>query len=292
MLAGFRPNWMTSDKIDSFSGYQQAISTLKGEWIFRGQADSTWGLSPPVERVCNRIWPAASASDLLARTLKFEKFTREEFQRRAEIYLHNRPQPNDAFEWLGLMQHHGVPTRLLDFTRSPFVALFFALNTGRSDASCAVWAIERSTLLKKAVDKLRLGRVKFEYSPGTDSRSVARLANDFLATPPAVQAALAAEPFRLNQRMATQQGLFLMAVGGWSFNDQLEATLAPPKETPRGKPKDANECLRKFDITFNEAGRIDCLRMLQHMNITAEALFPGLDGFAESLEVRFETSML
>lgn len=49
------------------------------------------------------------------------------------------PADADTFQWLALMQHHGAPTRLLDFTWSPFVSAFFALERATKDA--AIWAI-------------------------------------------------------------------------------------------------------------------------------------------------------
>ena len=46
---------------------------------------------------------------------------------------------DDDFHWLALMQHHGAPTRLLDFTWSPYVAAFFALERTLGDG--VVWAM-------------------------------------------------------------------------------------------------------------------------------------------------------
>jgi len=48
-----------------------------------------------------------------------------EFQRGARNYLNKDELPEYLIEWLALMQHHGAPTRLLDFSRSPFIAAFF-----------------------------------------------------------------------------------------------------------------------------------------------------------------------
>ena len=57
------------------------------------------------------------------------------FKRKAHHFLSAGPLPDDDFEWLALMQHHGAPTRLLDFTWSPYVAAFFALQRATGDAA-------------------------------------------------------------------------------------------------------------------------------------------------------------
>ena len=66
------------------------------------------------------------------------------FKRKAHQFLAQPPDPDDDFQWLALMQHHGAPTRLLDFTWSPYVAAFFALERATSDA--AVWALNPANI--------------------------------------------------------------------------------------------------------------------------------------------------
>jgi hypothetical protein len=59
--------------------------------------------------------------------------------------------PKESFDWLFLMQHYGVPTRLLDWTESPLVALYFALNDETvKDRNAALWALRPTELNKNA----------------------------------------------------------------------------------------------------------------------------------------------
>ena len=75
--------------------------------------------------------------------LDVERLMLEEFKSRAHQYLPANAIPSSDFEWLALMQHHLGQTRLLDWTFSPYVAAFFALDEVRPTEVeyCAVWAI-------------------------------------------------------------------------------------------------------------------------------------------------------
>src|SRR5690606_29165357 len=84
-----------------------------------------------------------------------EEYTLREFQRRAHHYSSDLPEKDNVLEWLALMRHHGSPTRLLDFTKSPYVAAFFAVSKAARDDSAAIWAINAKALKTHAAEVLK-----------------------------------------------------------------------------------------------------------------------------------------
>jgi hypothetical protein len=97
------------------------------ECFYRGHADSSWALLPTLHRVTLPAKPGTKKEATLRRTLEHDLFF--EFQARArELHTMNLSQ----WDILFFMRHHGVPTRLLDWTESLGVALFFALDGYRS----------------------------------------------------------------------------------------------------------------------------------------------------------------
>ena len=106
----------------------EVIANLREEYEgplwYRGHGDASWKLVPGYYRSNMNV----SEHSLL---IKF---------RQSATMLVDR-QPADSFDWLFLMQHYGVPTRLLDWTESPLVALYFCVNS-EPDKEGAIWILK------------------------------------------------------------------------------------------------------------------------------------------------------
>lgn len=88
------------------------------------------------------------------RIAKGEAALIKRFKQNAVSFL--PPGPRTEFEWLFLMQHHRLPTRLLDWTESPLTALFFAID-GEPSKDGSLWCLDPVALNEIANIKFDLG---------------------------------------------------------------------------------------------------------------------------------------
>ncbi|MFT3741454.1 MAG: FRG domain-containing protein [Gammaproteobacteria bacterium] len=106
---------------------------LHGNWIYRGQRDATWKLGCTMHRYFN--------NDILKHNrLDYEKNLLEIFKLKSIPYLEYNKIPSNNWEWMVLAQHYGLPTRLLDWTRNPLCALFFAVWRNEGDRDGIIYA--------------------------------------------------------------------------------------------------------------------------------------------------------
>ncbi len=99
-----------------------------GDWIFRGVRQSDYELIPKIGRLGSR--KAVGSGDDLAYDRNAEETMYRHFVRSAAPYV--KHVPTSRLEWLALAQHHGMFTRLLDWTESLLVAAYFAVEDARN----------------------------------------------------------------------------------------------------------------------------------------------------------------
>ena len=230
-------------------------------WAFRGQANSEWPLYSSISRYLQsyKIHPDAW-SEQESRILRI-------FKRKAHLLLTHLPDEDDSFQWLGLMQHHGAPTRLLDFTWSPYVAAFFALERATDEA--AVWAVSTSRLNNRRPS--RATRANSQAKPEEMAPWV-RGGYETYFLPNTNRIVVGGEPHRMNERLVAQSGTFLMP----GVLDEPIDSLAP------------RDAIAKFVLDARVIRR-SAMAELYRMNISNATLFPGLDGLARSLAYELET---
>ena len=100
--------------------------------FWRGHGRSDWLLRPSVFRPDPRR-PEVARYDKSALI--------GHFRVRAPTMAHKNTEPDDYFGWLFLAQHYGLPTRLLDWTESPLIALYFAVEENVEAADGCIWAL-------------------------------------------------------------------------------------------------------------------------------------------------------
>lgn len=126
--------------IDELLQFVKALSDRHGSnkqlW-YRGEDNSTLTLVPSIQRS--------------ERRLERERFLSNDFYIRAKQTLESPPSRNNYAYWIALMQHYGLPTRILDWSRSPLIAVFFATETycTVTDRDACVWVLVPDALNEK-----------------------------------------------------------------------------------------------------------------------------------------------
>ncbi|MFZ3501534.1 type I restriction-modification system subunit M [Vibrio harveyi] len=116
--------------ISNFADFHRAVSKLNPDFaVFRGVENKAYKLEPSIMRL---------GYDKEDELINAEKRLFKHFKEQAIPHLEYNPS-ND-WEWLALAQHHGLPTRLLDWSRNPLVALYFAIES-ESDTDGAVYIL-------------------------------------------------------------------------------------------------------------------------------------------------------
>jgi hypothetical protein len=206
-------------------------------YVWRGQRDATWPLQSTLDREFSYLKPKSPRSAAARHLERFKLATRG---RRG-------PNPSKELsedEWWALAQHNAMSTPLLDWTESPFVALYFAFVKAEAPISGqrAVWVIGGVTKQNK------------------------KIIADHVGSDPPILSYIRPQQDE-NARLVSQAGLFTrvplgQTVEEWVCKNNLGVT----------------DFVNLAKIIIPDLERDECLRALNRMNINHLSLFPDLYG--------------
>jgi FRG domain len=245
-------SWAELQDLLFSDSWQPELGRFRSDFAFRGRNDVAEDLRTSLLRLGG---DAVSVERHLLRN--FRKYAGRE------------AVPFDSvWNWLALAQHHGLPTRLLDWTYSPYIALHFATaSRDRFDRDGVVWLVDYARAQEAAPPQLRdvLGEQQMnvftaelleEAAGGLDE--LERLAEDYVVF---------LEPPSLNERIVNQYALFsLLSRPDASMDDWVDA-----------HPELVRRIVIPAELKWEVRDKLD------QANVTERVLFPGLDGLTRAL---------
>lgn len=243
---------LLEERFENTAEFLQALSKLSGAigdeavW-FRGHSRASYKLLPSLARD--------------PKALERESLLSKRFKQNA--YSFRQSPPQSEWEWLFLMQHFGVPTRLLDWTESPLVALYFAVNgdSAESDKEDGnIWALlpakynfeipRLRPLVSVDIPCFGVDSILDDYRP--DKMAMETMSNKF---------PVAAIAHRQNERIMAQLGVFTI----------MHRDMTPLEDI-------ASQFLVR--LTIPAAAKSTLRAELKALRITQMTLFPELDSVA------------
>jgi FRG domain len=268
--------------VNTWTEFKTILSNLLeytnvNNYIFRGQGNATWTLETSLDRS-----PMAYRENIISQFIDLkstEELLIEEFKSGMNLYL-NPATDFNLSEIIALMQHHGIPTRALDFTFSPYIASYFAFeNIPENSDNVAIWSIHTTSLLDKLNTCLRENNELLKHVKSIDSKKKLYENDDVINRIIFHNEESLVIPLNIsskNKRYNIQQS-FMLASGNIknSFMDNLTALI-------NGHAIHITKYILPKDL--KQGVMLD----LDRMNINAETLFGGMDGFARRIKQRYE----
>lgn len=233
--------------------WNEELGRFRSDFAFRGHEETAHALDTSLRRL-------GGDSPTLERHLlrNFRKYARRD------------AVPVDSeWDWLALAKHHNLPTRVLDWSYSPYVALHFATAAMEAfDQDGAVWAVDYVRAHEHLPDRLR-SLLSAEGSNVFTGEMLTHVAEDLAALDD-----LASEPFllffeppSLDDRIVNQHALFsLISHATARLGDWLDA-----------RRELAHKLVIPAELKWEVRDKLD------QVNVTERVLFPGLDGLSRWL---------
>lgn len=243
------------------NSWDDGIGRFRSRFAYRGVADSTYSLSTTLMRLGGEY-------HILEPHL-IRNFTKYAYR--------NVVEKDNLWHWITVAQHHGLPTRLLDWTNSPLVAAHFATaNIDHFDLDGAIWMVkyqDAHTFLPEELQDVlhqegaNLFTVKMLSQTIPGFKELAKLSK--------APFPIFLEPPSIDDRIVNQHSLFsLFSCAGVAFDEWL-----------KDKPSIFKKLVIPAPLKWEIRDKLD------QFNITERVLFPGLDGLSQWLRRYYSPNM-
>ncbi len=233
-------------------------------FAFRGQAKDEWALRPTLAREL-KAYEKRTGKMLPSAPSVFEGWLLLQFQQRAHLYapVESLARGGSDLEWMVMGRHYGLPSRLLDWTYSPFAAAWMAC-ADQPASNGFVWCV--------SVD-----HVNAKTSSGLDALmfGTGEHLNKLVMGMEVDPGLIFFTPRTHSRRSASQQGTFSISSKGDEDHDIVIPSILSSYPLPKEKTR--------LRIVIPAGRKREFIRELRAMNVTAETLSPDLDGCCREL---------
>ncbi|MCG8321709.1 MAG: FRG domain-containing protein [Cytophagales bacterium] len=236
-------------EIKSVTDYLEHVQAFEqqhiAQWIFRGVGNVDYKLVPSLFRI--------DIQSTLTNWDDLEKYMLQLFKREARPFLDTLPQ--DELELVTLAQHHGLPTRLLDWTTNPLIALFFANECYDNETDSVVWCYGFPSTHNCHFESTRIDR-RLTLEKGS-----------FIIF-----------PNHISPRITNQAGCFT-------------EHMLPKEQEPFTPFENQMDGLGLFDkIVIKKQYQKDILNQLYDLGYHHGLIYPGLDGLSKRIKYEASTT--
>jgi hypothetical protein len=229
--------------------WQETLRRFRSDRVFRGHQNAADDLTTGLARLGGDF-------------ARLERHLLRNFQK----YAHRDTSNETFWDWLAVAKHHGLPTRVLDWTHSPYVGLHFATASPTAyDCDGIVWSVDYVRAAKHLPATLR-NILDEEGSHSFTTAMVERAASTFEELDGMAEDdfVLFLEPPSLDERIVNQYAVFsLMSSPHARLDEWLDE-----------RPGVARRIVVPAELKWEVRDKLD------QANVTERVLFPGLDGLA------------
>ncbi len=250
-------NWNELQELLFKDSYDEKLGRYRSEYIFRGLSDASYQLKTSLMRLNGPY------RDL-------ERHLLRNFRK----YAHRNPVSGESvWNLMAIAQHHGLPTRLLDWTYSPYIALHFATaNLQKFDLDGVIWCvnyIKSSELLPPSLRSIIKEEGSNVFTPQMLDAECSSLKQ--LDTIHNQKFVIFLEPPSMDERIVNQHALFSLMPGSCLLMDDWL--------------HDYPDLF--YRIIIPASLKWEIRDKLDQANITERVLFPGLDGLSSWLKRQY-----